>query len=126
MAENLCLQMQTRFQTKSPEKIKKILWQYRKEQIEYNEPHFSLKLQREKIDRKEVVKNILKPDKLVLVGVTKSKNPVYDYVYDLYFKLSKNRLFKIPISIKPKSLYLITIFKIRTRLQNEAIKYYRK
>jgi len=118
--------MQKRLRTKNPEKLKKILSQYSKEQIEYNEPHFSLKLHREKIDRKEVIKNILKPDKLILVGISESKNPNYDYVYDLHFRLSKSRIFKIPISIKPKSLYLITIFKVRTRLQNEAIKYFRK
>lgn len=118
--------MQKRLHTKNPEKIKEILRKYTKNQIEYNEPHFTLKLERQKIDRKEVIKNILKPDKLVLVGVTESKNPIYDYVYDLYFGLSKRRIFKIPVSIKPKSLYLITIFKIRTKLQNEAIKYYRK
>ncbi|MBN1156266.1 hypothetical protein JXA85_01495 [Candidatus Woesearchaeota archaeon] len=86
----------------------------------------SLKLEREKIDRREVIKNILKPDNLVFVGVSKAKNPSYDFVYDLYFKLSKNRIFKIPVSIKPKSIYVITIFKIRRRIQNEAIKYYQK
>jgi len=55
-----------------------------------------------------------------------SKNPNYDFVYDLYFRLSKNRIFKIPVSIKPKSLYVITIFKIRRKIQDEAIKYYKK
>lgn len=118
--------MQERIKTENPEKIKQTLRKYEKREVEYNEPHFTLKLERLKIDRKEVVKNVLKPDKLVLVGVSESKNPNYSYVYDLYFKLSKNRIFKIPVSIKPKSLYLITIFKIRRKLQNEAIKYYRK
>lgn|SRR3989344_5479806 len=103
-----------------------MLKRYQKADLEYNEPHFSLKLEREKIDRHEVIKNILKPDKLVYVEVSESKNPNYDCIYDLYFKLGKHRVFKIPVSIKPKSLYLITIFKIRTRIQNEAIKYYQK
>lgn len=118
--------MQIRIKKEDPEKIKRILRKYKKEQIEFNEPNFTLKLDRRKIDRKEVIRNILKPDKLVFVGVSESKNPNYDYVYDLYFKLSKNRIFKIPTSIKPKSLYLITVFKIRRKIQDEAIKYYQK
>ena len=118
--------MQTRIRTENTEKIKNILRDYGKESIEYNEPHFTLKLDRLKIDRKEVVKNMLKPDNLIFVGVSESKNPAYDYVYDLYFRLSRHRIFKIPTSIKPKSLYLITIFKIRTRIQYEAIKYYQR
>ena len=116
--------MQIRVKREDADKIKKLLKKYKKQNIMYNEPHFTLKLERESIDRKEVVKNLLKPDKLVLVGVSKSKNPNYDYVHDLYFQLSKRRLFKIPLSIKPKSLYLITIFKIRRRIQDEALKYY--
>ncbi len=117
--------MQTRIRQENPEKIKRMLSSFEEKDIEYNEPHFSLKLQREKIDRKEVIKNVLKPEKLVFVGVSASKNPNYDFVYDLYFKLSKNRIFKIPVSIKSKSLYLITIFKIRRKIQNEAAKYFR-
>ncbi|MBU1603927.1 MAG: hypothetical protein KJ583_01295 [Nanoarchaeota archaeon] len=108
------------------EKIKARLRSYSKEDIEFNEPHFSIKLDREKIDLKEVIKNVLKPDKLVFAGISKSKNPNYKYVFDLYFKLSKNRIFKIPVSMKSKSLYLITIFKITRRIQDEAIKYYQK
>ncbi len=118
--------MQSRIRSANPEKIKKILRQYKKEDIDCNEPHFTLKLDRLKIDRKEVIKNMLNPEKLVFAGISESKNKNYRFVYDLYFKLSKNRIFKIPISIKPKSLYLITIFKIRRKIQNEAVKYYRK
>lgn len=120
--------MQVRIKKGDVEKIKNILRKYRKEDIEFNEnnDHFNIKLKREKIDKKGVVKNILKPDKLAFVGISESKNPDYDYVYDLYFKLSKNRIFKVPTSIKPKSLYLITIFKIRRKVQDEAIKYYQK
>lgn len=118
--------MQNRIRTESPDKIRAILRSYSKEDIEYNEPHFTIKLDRLKIDRKEVIKNILKPDRLAFVGVSESKNPDYDQVYDLYFKLSRNRIFKIPSSLKPKSLYLITIFKIRRRIQHEAVKYYRQ
>ncbi len=118
--------MQVRIRSEDIEKIKKRLRDYTEEDIGYNEPHFTLKLDREKIDRKEVIRNILKPEKLAFVGVSESKNPAYDYVYDLYFRLSKNRIFKIPASLKPKSLYLITIFKIRRKIQDEAIKYYQK
>jgi hypothetical protein len=120
------LYMQKRIKQGDITLIKEKLKTYKKDQLEYNEPHFSLKLQRQKIDKKEVVKNILKPDNLILVGITKSKNPNYDYVYDLFFKLGKRRIFKIPISIKPKSLYLITIYKIRGKLTNEANKYSKK
>ena len=118
--------MQKRLQTEDPEKIKIKLSNYKKENLEYNEPHFTIKLDREKIDRKEVIKNILKPNSLVFVGVSKSKNPNYDFIYDLYFKTSRNRILKIPVSFKPKTLYLITIFKIRRKIQDEAIKYYQK
>lgn len=118
--------MQDRIATVHPEKIKCLLRKYREHHIVYNEPHFSLKLMREHIDRREVVKHILNPHALVLVGVSRSKNPNYHFVYDLYFQLSKHRVFKIPASLKPKSLYLITIFKIRTRIQHEAFKYYTK
>jgi len=118
--------MQIRIKKEDVEKIKSILKGYKRENLDFNEPHFTLKLNRQKIDRKEVIKNILKPDKLSFVGVSKSKNPNYKYVHDLYFKLSKNRIFKIPVSIKPKSLYVITIFKIRRKIQDEAIKYYKK
>ena len=118
--------MQIRIKKEDVEKIKSVLKVYKRENLDFNEPHFTLKLNRQKIDRKEVIKNILKPDKLSFVGVSKSKNPNYKYVHDLYFKLSKNRIFKIPVSIKPKSLYVITIFKIRRKIQDEAIKYYKK
>ncbi len=118
--------MQTRVGLENLEKIKALLRDFREDDLAYNEPHFSIKLEREKIDRREVIKNVLKPDKLVLVGVSESKNPNYLFVYDLYFKLSRHRVFKIPVSMKPKSLYLITVFKIRTGIQHEAIKYYRK
>lgn len=118
--------MQIRIKSGDIEEIKNRLKDYTQKDIEYNEPHFTLKLEREKIDRNEVIRNLLKPDKLAFVGVSESKNPNYDYVYDLYFKLSKNRIFKLPVSLKPKSLYLITIFKIRRKIQDEAIKYYQK
>lgn len=118
--------MQIRLGSEKIDKIKQTLRKYTEKDLEYNEPHFTLKLEREKIDKREVIKNILKPDNLAFVGVSKSKNPNYDYIYDLYFKLGNNRVFKIPISIKPKSLYLVTIYKIRRKLQNEANKYFRK
>lgn len=118
--------MQIKIKIEDIEKIRNILKKYNEENLDYNEPHFTLKLERLKIDRKEVIKNILNPDKLVLVGISESKNPNYEHIYDLYFRLSKNRMFKIPVSIKPKSLYLVTIFKIRRKIQDEAIKYYRK
>ena len=118
--------MQTRREAKDVEKIRQLLRKYARNQIEYNEPHFTLKLDRLQIDRREVLKNIRNPSKLVFVGTSDSKNPNYDYVHDLYFRLSKNRVFKVPASLKPKSLYLITIFKIRRRMQHEANKYYQE
>ena len=65
--------MQVRIKKENIERLRSTLKKYKKENIEYNEPHFTLKLDRLKIDRKEVIKNILKPDKLVLAGVSKSK-----------------------------------------------------
>ena len=118
--------MQVRIKAEDVERIKKILRGLTSKSIEYNEPHFTLKLDRLKIDRKGVVKNILKPDNLAFVGVSESKNKNYNHIHDLYFKLSKNRIFKIPSSIKAKTLYLVTIFKIRKKVQDEAVKYYKK
>lgn len=117
--------MQEKMRVASTEKIKTLLREYHKGQIRYNEPHFTLKLRREQIDRKEVVKNLLKPDRLVFVGVSASKNPNYLYVYDLYFQL-KSYLIKIPTSMRPKCLYLITLFKIQGRINHEANPYKRK
>jgi len=118
--------MQNGIKKANLESIKKKLMSLKKEDLEFNliNDHFNVKLEREKIDKKEVIKNILNPKNLVFVGVSESKNPNYKYVHDLYFKLSKDRIFKVPVSIKSKSLYLITIFKIRNKIQNEAAKYY--
>lgn len=118
--------MQERIRSENTEKVKELLRKYKRSQIEFNEPMLSLKLDRRKIDKEEVIRNLLKPDKLAFVGVSESKNPNYEYVHDLYFKLSKNRVFKVVASIKSESLYLITVFKIRRNIQNEALKYYKK
>lgn len=118
--------MQNRISRGNLEKTKKILRNYSKENLEFNEPHFTIKLDREKIDRNEIIRKVLSPEKLSLVGISESKNTEYKIIHDLYFKLSKNRIIKIPVSIKPKSLYLITVFKIRRKIQNEAFKYYQK
>lgn len=118
--------MQERLDSADVGKMRKRLRGYVRNNLEFNEPHFTLKLQVQKIDRKEVIKNLLRPDNLVFVGISKSRNPQYKYVHDLYFRLSKNRIFKIPVCLKHKSLYLITIFKIRRKVQHEALKYCRK
>jgi hypothetical protein len=93
-------QMQIRIKPENISEIKARLRRFKKKDIEYNEPHFTLKLDRQKIDRKEVIKNLLNPEKLAFVGVSESKNP--------------------------KSLYLINVIKIRRKIQDEAIKYYEK
>jgi hypothetical protein len=118
--------MQEKKQPGHLESIKEQLRKYKRSQLEFNEPLFDLKLERRKIDKDEVIRNLLKPSKLAFVGLSESKNQNYEYVYDLYFKLSKNRIFKVVASLKPEGLYVITVFKIRRNIQNEALKYYKK
>lgn len=46
--------MQIRLRTVNIEKVKRILRRYKEEDIKYNEPHFSIKLEREKIDKRRL------------------------------------------------------------------------
>ena len=116
--------MQTRIRAENPEKVKSILRTYKEQDIEYNEvnDHFNHKLKREGVNKQDVIRNLLNPENLIFVGVSKSKNPRFEYVHDLYFKIGKNRIIKIPTSMKAKSLYLITIIGMR-RIDDEARKY---
>ncbi len=115
--------MQTRIRAEIPEKIKVILNTYKEQDIEFNEinDHFNVRLHKLGINKKALIRTILKADSLVFVGISKSKNIRFNYIYDLFFEFN-NIILKIPTSIKPKSLYLITIFKIE-RMEDEAKKY---
>jgi len=115
--------MQIRIRSERLEKLKRILRRYSRRDLDFNEPHVTLKLDRQQIDRQEVIRNLLRPKNLVFVGVSESKNPRFEQVYDLYFRLGRSRILKVPVSTSPKRLYVITVFKIRSKIQHEAAKY---
>jgi len=116
--------MQKRLGVADKEWIKQRLKKYAEKGITCNEPHFTNKLDLQNIDKNEVIHHILNPEKLAFVGASESKNRKYRLVYDLYFQTGKNRTLKIPASLKSQSLYLISVIKIKRKVQHEARKYY--
>jgi len=49
------------------EEIKNKLCRYKIEQIEFNEPHFTQQMELREGNKEEIIKNILKPNKLVFI-----------------------------------------------------------
>lgn len=85
-------------------KIKEKLKQYKKEDIEYNQPHVDEKCDMYQMSRRDFERHLLNPEKLNFVGIQKSKNPEYDKIYALYFAVSKSTTYLIPVGMKAKSL----------------------
>lgn len=91
------------------EELKSKLKDYRRDDIEFNEPHFTIRLQLREGEREEVIKNLLNPDNLVYSYQEKGKYG--DMKHSLYFKISNTKTMKIPIIFdrnNKKSLYIIT------------------
>lgn len=91
------------------EELKQKLRSYRKEDIEFNEPHFTQQLLLREGSREEVIKNLLNPEKLVYVYSEKGKYG--DDVYCLHFKISNTRTMRLPVIFdrnNRKGLYMLT------------------
>lgn len=88
--------------------IKKRLKEYRKEQIEYNEPHVAMRCLQRETSKETIEQNLLNPENLVLAYPSKALKEGEEK-YELYFKLSSNKTLKLPVVFKKNSLYIITV-----------------
>jgi len=89
--------------------IKLLLRSYEKEDVLFNEPHFTNQLAAREGSREDVLKNILNPERLAYASVRTGKHG--DDVYSLYFKISNTRTMKLPVIFNPsgkKGLYILT------------------
>ena len=77
------------------EKLKKKLRNYTKNDIEFNDPHFTQQLQLREGSIEEVTNNLLKPDKLVYSYQEKGKYG--DIVHCLHFRISNTRTLRLPV-----------------------------
>lgn len=87
------------------EKVKSKLKSYKKEDIIFNEPHFTEMLILREGSREDVTKNLLNPEKLVHAEEEKPSK------YKLYFKMSNTRTMILPIIFdkdNKKCLYTLT------------------
>lgn len=113
--------------TASVEVIKRKLKSYAKENLVYNQPHVDERCyDRYKMGLGEFEKQLLNPQNLVFVEIQESKNPNFDRVYALYFAVSKSTTYLIPVSFKPKVLYVITVIKIKRKWQKGLYEYAKK
>jgi len=89
--------------------IKNRLKKCKEDKIIFNEPHFSNQMILREGNRKEVIKNILHPEKLTYVYHEEGK--YCDVIYCLHFKISNKRTLKLPVIFNKdnkKILYIIT------------------
>ncbi len=88
------------------EEIKAKLANYKKENIVFNEPHFTQQLIFREGNRNEVIKNLLNPERLVYVYQEKGRYG--DTIHCLHFKISNTRTMRLPAIFNKKILYIIT------------------
>ena len=91
------------------EELKKKLRDYKKENIIFNEPHFTQQLKLREGNRDEVINNLLNSDKLVYSYQEKGK--FGDVKHNLHFNISDTKTMRIPVILDPnnkKGLYIIT------------------
>ena len=90
------------------EEVRTRLKQYKKEHIEFNEPHFTEQMVARDGRRQEVIDNILDPQRLVYAyEESRGKN----VVHNLHFKVSNTRTMRLPVIFDKdgrKSLYILT------------------
>src|SRR3989344_5955485 len=93
---------------KELEDLKNKLRSYKKNEIIFNEPHFTERLILREGNRFEVINNLLNPENLIYFTTEIGKYG--DVKYNLYFKIDKNKTMKIPIIFSQygKSIYIIT------------------
>ena len=69
-------------------KIKKKLRNYKKQDIEFNDPHFTQQLILREGNKDEVIRNILNPDKFLSIGIDPEKLPnLFNLRVSLYISL---------------------------------------
>ncbi len=102
--------------------LRKKLRSYRREDIRFNEPHFTQQLLMREGNRNEVVNNLLSPDNLVSYYTEKGKYG--DVKYSLYFKMSGTRTMKIPVifDLKGRKCIYVLTYIMRYRPWQTMIK----
>lgn len=91
------------------EKLKEKLKSYSKQDIEFNEPHFTQQLEVREGSREKVVETLLNPEKLVYSYQETGKYG--DIIHCMHFKVSNTRTMRLPVIFDrdgKKSLYIIT------------------
>ena len=91
------------------EQIKEKLKNYNRQDIIFNEPHFTLRLLMREGEREEVIENLLKPDNLVYSYHEKAISG--SQVHCLHFKISNTRTMRLPVIFDKggrKNLYILT------------------
>ncbi len=91
------------------EEIRRKLRAYKREDIIFNEPHFTNMLLLREGNKEEVVRCLLEPDQLVYSYEEEGRYG--DVVHCLHFKISNTRTMRLPVIFdrnSKKSLYIIT------------------
>jgi len=105
------------------EEIKKKLKCYRREDIKFNEPHFTQQIILREGSREEVISSLLNPEKLAYCYHEQGKNG--RIVHCLHFSISNSRTMKLPTIFDRdgrKGLYILTYIMRYRRWQNMARK----
>ena len=91
------------------EELKSKLKSYSEENIIFNEPHFTQQLDLREGNKKDVINNLLNPDKLIYSYQEEGKYG--DIIHCLHFKISNTRTLRLPVIFdknNEKSLYIMT------------------
>ncbi len=102
------------------DEIKNKLRTIKREDIIFNEPHFSQQVVLRSGNKEEVINHILQPDTLVYVYQEKGKYG--DIIYCLHFKLSNIRTLRIPIIFKSDGKVYIITYIMRYRNWRNMVK----
>lgn len=101
------------------QEIKIKLRKYNRNQIRFNEPHFTQQLMLRDGNREDIIKNLLIPEKLSYSYSSKGKYG--DTVHCLHFAISNTRTIRLPVIFErnnEKCLYIITYIIRHRRWQN--------
>ena len=99
------------------EELKNMLKRHSREDIMFNEPHFTHQLMLREGDKEAVIMNMLHPDKLVYSFQQVGKYG--DIIHCLHFGISNSRTLRIPVIFrKDKTLYILTYIVRYRRWQN--------
>lgn len=102
------------------EELKKKLRNFKKEQLIFNEPHFTQQLKLREGNKEDVVRHLLNPDKLVYSYQEKGKYG--DTVHCLHFEVSNSRTMRLPIIFRSDSKVYIITYIMRYRNWQNMIK----